>query len=154
MNHPSQRNPGNHWWHWLVIAALGLVVLIVPIPAGATPPSDHTFRIEASRFEYNPAVIKVNPGDKVTIELVANDVVHGLYVDSYGIQATADPGESTRLTFIADKQGSFRFRCTSTCGNLHPFMIGKLEVGNNTFLWRAIALTGIALFAGVWKGRQ
>jgi hypothetical protein len=33
-------------------------------------------------------------------------------------------------------------------------MTGKLEVGENTLLWRAIALVGMALFAGVWKGRK
>jgi hypothetical protein len=34
-----------------------------------------------------------------------------------------------------------------TCGALHPFMIGKLQVGPNTWLWRAIALTVLAALA-------
>jgi hypothetical protein len=33
-------------------------------------------------------------------------------------------------------------------------MTGKLEVGQNTVLWRAMVLVGLALFAGVWKGRK
>jgi len=98
-----------------------------------------------------PAVLAVNPGDRVTIELTATDVVHGLSIDGYNLATTADPGQTARLTFVADRQGSFRFRCTVTCGNMHPFMIGKLEVGQNLMFWRAIALSGLALVAGIWK---
>jgi hypothetical protein len=78
------------------------------------------------------------------------DVVHGLSIDGYKLATTADPGQTARLTFVADRRGSFRFRCTMTCGNLHPFMIGKLQVGQNTLLWRAILLSGLALVGGTW----
>lgn len=129
---------------------LALVVSFVPFPATATP-TEHTFHIQASRFEYSPSVLTVNPGDRVTIELTAMDVVHGLSIDGYSLAVTADPGQTARLTFVADQQGSFRFRCTVTCGNMHPFMIGKLNVGQNTLLWRAFALSGLVLVAGAWK---
>lgn len=149
------KNPErNFWWHWVLLLLLGLLVLAVPLPVDAAEPEQHTFHIDASRFEYSPAVLKVNPGDQVTIELSARDVVHGLSIDGYGIETSADPGETARLTFVADKEGTFRFRCTSTCGNLHPFMIGKLEVGQNTTLYRAMALALLVLVAGIWKGRS
>jgi len=74
------------------------------------------------------------------------DVVHGLYVDGYDISVTADPGQTKRLTFVADRSGSFRLRCNVTCGAMHPFMIGKLTVGQNTSLWRSIGLAIIAVF--------
>jgi heme/copper-type cytochrome/quinol oxidase subunit 2 len=90
----------------------------------------------------------------VTIELITTDVVHGLSIDGYDLQTTADPGKTARISFTADRSGTFRFHCTVTCGNMHPFMTGKLEVGQNTVLWRAMALVGLALFAGVWKGRK
>jgi plastocyanin len=138
------------WQAWAVCVGLALIVLFTPFPAAATTPSDRTFHIEASRFEYTPAILAVNPGDRVTIELTATDVVHGLSIDGYNLATTADPGQTARLTFVADRQGSFRFRCTVTCGNMHPFMIGKLEVGHNTLFWRAIILSGLALVAGIW----
>jgi plastocyanin len=138
------------WLRWAVFAGLALLVLFVPIPVAATAPVERTFHINASRFEYSPAVLAVNPGDRVTIELTATDVVHGLSIDGYKLATTADPGQTARLTFVADRQGSFRFRCTVTCGNLHPFMIGKLQVGQNTLLWRAILFSGLALFGGTW----
>lgn len=142
------------WKRWIVLSGLVLAVLFIPFSATATTPTEHTFHINASRFEYSPNTLTVNPGDKVTIELTATDVVHGLSIDGYDLAVTADPGQTARLTFTADQQGSFRFRCTASCGNMHPFMIGKLEVGQNTLLWRAAALSILALVAGVWKWKK
>jgi heme/copper-type cytochrome/quinol oxidase subunit 2 len=111
------------------------------------------FKVEASRFAYAPAVLQANPGDTVTIELTSTDVVHGLAVDGYGVETTADPGQTARLTFLADRSGSFRLRCTATCGPMHPFMIGKLQVGRNELLWRGTALAFVVVAAVWWKTR-
>jgi heme/copper-type cytochrome/quinol oxidase subunit 2 len=135
------------WFFVLLFVLAGAVIVLAPLPVRAAPPAQRTLRVEASQFAYAPAVLEVNPGDTVTIELVSKDVVHGLYVDGYGVSVTVDPGQTARLTFIADRSGSFRFRCNVTCGALHPFMIGKLQVGPNTWLWRAISLAVLAAFA-------
>ncbi len=129
---------------WLA-AVLAVAILFAPAPAFAAPPGERYFRITASSFEYAPAVLTVNPGDHVTIDLVAADVVHGLYVDGYGLSVTADPGQTARLIFIADRPGTFRFRCSITCGPLHPFLIGKLTVGPNWLWWRALALAALVV---------
>jgi cytochrome c oxidase subunit 2 len=67
------------------------------------------------------------------------DVTHGLYLDGYGINIKARPGLIGKATFVADKPGRFSFRCSETCGEFHPYMIGFLEVTPNTrfnlFLW-------------------
>lgn len=133
----------------MLIGLAGAVIAFEPLPVRVAPPTQRTFRVEASQFAYSPAVLMVDPGDAVTIELVSTDVVHGLYVDGYGVSVTADPGQTARLTFTADKSGSFHFRCNVTCGALHPFMIGKLQVGSNTLLWRAIGLTVLAALAAI-----
>lgn len=139
---------------WAGLAVLAVLILFLPISGTEAAPVERTFRIQASQFAYSPAVLSVNPGDHVTIELLAMDVVHGLSVDGYNLEATADPGQTARLTFVADRQGSFRFRCTVTCGSLHPFMIGKLQVGRNDLLWRGALLAGLALIAGLWWLRK
>ena len=75
-------------------------------------------------------------------------MVHGLYVDDYNVSVEADPGQTATLTFTANRSGSFRFRCNVTCGDMHPFLIGKLTVGVNDWLYRSLGLTALAI-AGV-----
>jgi heme/copper-type cytochrome/quinol oxidase subunit 2 len=138
---------------WIVIGLLALAIAFVPHPidwAAPGRPAERHFRIEASSFQYTPEAIHVNPGDHVMIDLVSTDVVHGLYIDGYDLNVTADPGQTATLSFVADRTGAFRFRCSVTCGALHPFMIGKLNVGSNDLLWRAIGLGALAVVAGVW----
>lgn len=131
--------------------ALTVLILFLPLPTMGAAPTDRHLRIEASMFQFTPAEITLNPGDRVTVELVATDVVHGLSLDGYDFELTADPGQTATGTFVADKTGVFRFRCLVPCGNLHPFMIGKLQVGPNTLFWRAIALGALAAAAGIWS---
>ncbi|HEY5270550.1 MAG TPA: cupredoxin domain-containing protein [Anaerolineales bacterium] len=125
----------------------GAAIIFAPLPVGAAAPIHRTFQVEASQFAYAPAVLQVNPGDTVTIQLASTDVVHGFYLDGYSVSVTADPGQTASLTFTADRSGTWRFRCNVTCGALHPFMVGKLQVGPDTSLWRAIALTLLAALA-------
>ena len=147
----------NNWStisRWAAMALVALLILFFPVPMATSPRVERTFRIQASQFAYNPAVLSVNHGDRVIIELLATDVVHGLAIDGYNVETSSDPGQTARLSFTADRQGTFRFRCSVTCGNMHPFMIGKLEVGRNDLLWRGALLAGLALFAGVWGSRK
>lgn len=136
----------------ILVALAALLVAFAPFPAGENAhAANHVVRVEASQFSYSPSVISVNRGDTVTIELVSTDVVHGLYVDGYGVSVEADPGQTKTLTFVADRSGSFRFRCNVTCGAMHPFMIGKLNVGENTTLIRSVGFlligtVGMVLF--------
>lgn len=139
------------WKRWVVWIGFVLAALFFPFPSSVAVPTDRTFHIQAKQFEYSPAILKVNPGDRVTIEFSAIDVVHGLSIDGYNLSVASDPGQTARVTFIADQSGLFRFRCTMTCGNMHPFMVGKLQVGPNILLWRAVALSGLALVFGAWR---
>jgi heme/copper-type cytochrome/quinol oxidase subunit 2 len=129
----------------LLFATAGLVVAFAPLPVRSVAPKERTFRIDARQYAYSPSELHVNPGDMVTFELVSTDVVHGLYVDGYGVSVEADPGQTSTLSFVADRSGSFRFRCNVTCGAMHPFMIGKLTVGTNHWLYRGIGLAILAV---------
>jgi len=139
---------------WAILGAAALLVAFAHINVHPeTPGIERVFRVEAGDFAYSPAVLTVNPGDKVTIELVSTDVVHGLYVDGYDVSVTADPGQPATLSFTANRSGTFRLRCSVTCGALHPFMIGKLQVGSSLLFWRGIGLAFLAL-AGILFFRQ
>jgi heme/copper-type cytochrome/quinol oxidase subunit 2 len=138
----------------VITMLLALAIWVAPAPPLLAAPQERHFDIEASRFQFTPSVITVNPGDRVTIDLKAMDVVHGLYVDDYGVDITADPGQTARLTLIADKPGTFRLRCSAACGAMHPFMIGKLNVGPNWLLWRSAGTACLVVISGLWIFRK
>ena len=138
----------------LLLIMTGLVVAFAPLPVQPNAPQERTFRVEAGQFAYSPSELKVNPGDLVAIQLVSTDVVHGLYVDGYDISIEADPGQTKTLSFVADKPGSFRFRCNVTCGAMHPFMIGKLIVGSNNWFMRSIGLAALATIGVIVSVKQ
>ncbi len=138
----------------ILFAIFALLVAFAPLPLADTAPAHRTLHIEASRFQFTPGEIRINPGDQVTVELVSTDVVHGFSLDNYNFELKADPGQTATGTFVADKGGVFRFRCSMACGNLHPFMIGKLQVGPNLLLLRGIALGLLAIIAALWSWRS
>jgi DNA-binding transcriptional LysR family regulator len=132
---------------WAVLGAAALLVAFAPLPHSLLfqPNASSGWKLETLPT-LRPFCMST-PGDKVTIELVSTDVVHGLYVDGYDISVTADPGQPASLTFTADRPGTFRLRCSVTCGALHPFMVGKLQVGSNLLFWRGIGLA----FVRCWE---
>ncbi len=155
ISNPSKQSRGRRLTRCgflLPIVILGTAILALPFPGWPSSPAVRTFRVQASRFEFAPAVLRVNPGDQVTIELTSKDVVHGLVIDGYNQSMTADPGQTSRLQFTASRSGVFRLRCSATCGNLHPFMIGKLYVGGSTLFWKAGLLSLLAVSAAFSYG--
>ncbi len=127
----------------------GALILVAPLPARAHSADDRRFRVEAGDFAYRPADLSVRAGDTVRIDLMATDVVHGLWIEGYEREVVADPGQTATLTFIADQVGTFRIRCSVTCGPLHPFMVGRLIVGADDGPFRAAALAILAAAAGL-----
>ncbi len=129
----------------VVAAALGLGALVLTFP-WPTPsaPADVEMLVRARQYAFAPGVLRVGQGDRVTLVLEAEDVAHGLFVDGYAVDIAAVPGRRARATFVADRAGKFRLRCSKVCGSLHPFMLGELIVEPNRPLWRAAALAIVA----------
>ncbi|MHC4293752.1 MAG: ethylbenzene dehydrogenase-related protein, partial [Planctomycetota bacterium] len=103
--------------------------------------------IQAKRFEYTPSEITIQKGEVITLRLESLDVTHGLYLDAYGIDIKARPGLIGKATFIADKPGRFTFRCSETCGEFHPYMIGFMEVTPNSQFHLFVVTIGLAFIA-------
>jgi heme/copper-type cytochrome/quinol oxidase subunit 2 len=136
----------------LVVAAISLL----PIQADAMD-NEVIVPIEASQYAYEPNVIEVSLGQRVVLELSSSDVVHGIYLDGYDLEVITDPGQTARLSFIADQPGTFRFRCSVTCGPLHPFMIGQLKVEPNPKVRRIVGGSLSALLVGIalaWRNER
>lgn len=127
-----------------IFLALGAVVLLAPWPAPAPRAAGREVVIRASQYAYIPGVIRVSQGERITMVLEAEDVTHGLYVDGYSVDLVAVPGRPARTSFVADREGKFRMRCSKVCGSLHPFMLGELIVEPNGPWWRAVGLTILA----------
>ena len=127
-------------------AGLVLVILLVPIPFNSTP-ATHELLMTADQFSFDPPVLRVKQGDRIRLTLQAADVVHGFYLDGHDIAVRVEPGISRQVEFVADQVGQFRYRCSVSCGTLHPFMIGELVVGPNLVLARALGLMVVALAA-------
>jgi cytochrome c oxidase subunit 2 len=130
----------------LPFIGVALAVLLSPLPISAAPVTREVI-IEAEQYAFDPPVVRVSQGDRVVLNLKAADVVHGLYLDDYGIDIRFEPGITQRVEFVADRSGKFRFRCSVACGTLHPFMIGELVVGPNLPYVRAVGFVLVALAA-------
>lgn len=162
------------------IVTVGLMVLVVAAAAwaglawagSAEPPRDREFTITARQYAYDPPVIRVNVGDRVTLKLAATDVTHGFFLEGHDIDARIVPQNPKiflrqaehhgaeeheaeagpvytpvdEITFVADREGKFRYRCSLTCGAMHPFMQGELVVEPNRAYPVSVALSiGLAL---------
>jgi heme/copper-type cytochrome/quinol oxidase subunit 2 len=127
-------------------------------------PGSREVVIGARQYAYDPPVIHVAAGDTLSIRLVSLDVVHGLYFEGHDLDARIYPQQKTflvrhpstgeewsevdRVTLIAGRPGKYRYRCSHTCGSMHPFMQGELVVEPNLPFRGGIgALVG--LFAGM-----
>lgn len=110
-------------------------------------PQERYISIKARQYAYNPERIIVNRGDKVTIKLSSEDVTHGFFLEGHDIDAKVraeyphfwirHPSEGEeyekveQFSFVANRRGKFRYRCSITCGTFHPFMQGELIVQPN-----------------------
>ncbi len=84
------------------------------------------------RSHINPERITVNLGDEVTIYMTnlerAQDETHGFTVDNYNVHASLEPGETSTVKFVADREGVFPYYCTEFCSALHLEMMGYMMV--------------------------
>jgi heme/copper-type cytochrome/quinol oxidase subunit 2 len=140
---------------YVLLVLLGIIlVLILPVDSKTIPSAQQHIDLRASQFEFTPGRVLVNQGDTVTFTVRADDVVHGIYLDGYGIETRVVPGVAQQIAFTAYDSGKFKFRCSVSCGRLHPFMIGELIVRPNQPFWKAalsILISLIGMLTFLWK---
>lgn len=125
----------------LAVAALtALLLWSTPLLAYAGLGGSRSIDLTLRQWGYEPGIITVQQGDRVTLHVHSMDVTHGFYLDAYGVQAVVNPDTPETVTFIADKPGRFTFRCNFTCGSFHPYMTGWLEVTPNRTARSGVAL--------------
>ena len=99
-----------------------------PLPEGkgyALKQPDQTGRWEVSVYGFDPRQIFVNEGDEVTLEFVGiNGASHPITIAGYNQTFDLKRGQSTRVTFTADKASTFQI----VCATHHPTMVAELIV--------------------------
>ncbi|MAG38869.1 cytochrome C oxidase subunit II [Candidatus Woesearchaeota archaeon] len=87
------------------------------------------FIITAFQFGYNPSILEVDKGDLVRIIASSRDVSHGLAIPLFGVNLyLGSDGSEQTVEFLADKEGTFTFYCSVSCGSGHGRMSGQLIV--------------------------
>lgn len=138
------------WKRVTVVAVAGASVALALLAASREPaePVEREIQIVARQYSYEPHRIVVNAGDKVRLRLASQDVVHGFFLEGHDLEAEIRPGqlafrlrnpsadgegfqEVEEAVFTARRPGKYRYRCSVTCGTLHPFMQGELVVRPN-----------------------
>ena len=101
--------------------------------------------VTAKKYEFVPAPIRVKQGTKVRLNITAVDHAHGFKISSVpeGGETGGQPGlvfaspqdctkiekgQTATVEFVAQKAGTYHFRCCVVCGFHHRSMKGDLIV--------------------------
>lgn len=145
----------------IILAAIGAAVGAA-IGWRTPVPKTREITIKARQYAYEPNVIRADRGDTLRIKLVSLDVTHGFFVEGHDIDARISANkvkfeirhpskdeewtEVEELVLITNRTGKYRYRCSHTCGTMHPFMLGELIVEPNTPYHASVgAIIGIFL---------
>lgn len=72
-----------------------------------------TFDVNGGNFYFTPNKLTVNKGDKVTIVFHDDGGMHNFILDEFNVKTdTIQGGNTTTVTFTADKVGSFQYYCS------------------------------------------
>jgi plastocyanin len=69
--------------------------------------------ISGQNFSFSKKEIRVKEGDIVQINFTAGDMMHDWVLDEFNARTKiVKAGESTSVTFVADKKGTFEYYCS------------------------------------------
>jgi len=91
-------------------------------------PSDVTFELTATNYEFSDTELRVDQGDTVTIVLTSEIGTHNFTIDEYDVESiTVTSGKTTEVTFTATQKGTFEYYC-SVNDHRNLGMVGELIV--------------------------
>ncbi len=129
---------------YVFILLIALLVIGVGFSyLAANQPSKKTVSIIASQYKFTPGVLVFDKGDEITLIIKSIDVEHGFYIDGYELETVLPALTTVTITFIAEMTGSFTIRCSVTCGNFHPYMLGKLKIQPNFLFYTSLFVVGL-----------
>ena len=112
----------------ILFAAPARTVAQVAKDAGTPMRGVHEIQVTLRKYEFSPGSLRVRKGEQVRLIMAAVDHDHGFKLDDFDINQKIPKGTTVVVEFIADKAGTFQFRCSSVCGLGHRNMKGTLVV--------------------------
>jgi cytochrome c oxidase subunit 2 len=112
----------------ILSAASVRTVAQVAKDAGTQMRGVHEIQVTLRKYEFSPGSLRVRRGEQVKLIMAAADHDHGFKLDDFNINQKIPKGTTVVVEFIADKAGTFQFRCSSVCGLGHRNMKGTLVV--------------------------
>jgi heme/copper-type cytochrome/quinol oxidase subunit 2 len=105
--------------------------VVFPVNVGAAPSSSpipngahvRVIPVKVQSWKFTPGTIEVNKGDLVRLVFTtAQDEVelyngHGFGIEGYNVNVFLLKGTQQTIQFVADKPGTYTFRCTSFCSS-------------------------------------
>ena len=159
------------YWPAAAVAAICAAVMLVAASWYDLAVTEREISIVARQWGFTPHRIFVNTGDAIELRLVSLDVVHGFYLEGHRLEAEIRPGklgfmardpsagedfrEVESIRIVAGLPGKYRYRCSVTCGTLHPFMQGEMVVAPNRLLGAGVGgCLGLLVAAGLAAVRR
>jgi len=113
------------WTAALLVLGAASVVASGDVP----PPPPRDIEMVASRFKFEPETLQVKEGDRVRLMLRSTDTEHGFSIKKLNVKvAVPKTGEPVIVEFVADRPGTYEFKCSEYCGSGHGRMKGQLVV--------------------------
>lgn len=134
---------------WFVLTVLAAALTVLPLSSGSqepvSPSSVKVIEMTAKKYEFNPSEIHVKQGTRVQLRVRALDRAHGIEFALYpeGSEEQGPPGlrfpvdqkkwrlekdQEQVIEFVAERPGTYEFRCAVRCGLGHGRMKGRLIV--------------------------
>ncbi len=112
------------------------------------------FNISSLQWDYDPAALKVEPGDTVRFIVTSDDIMHGFAINELGINLALKPdvGVSQEMVIPEDMpSGVYTMYCSIFCGIGHPYMKGAMLVGEPGFeVSKILPYIATAIMAGMF----
>ena len=98
------------------------------LPEVAAEQPVKVIKMYAENWKWRPRVIRVTQGTRLKITVENIDAPHRFDLKAYKLKVRLPEDKTTKFEFVADRVGTFAWRCGRPCGDGCAKMRGKLIV--------------------------
>ncbi len=106
----------------------GWAVFADPEPAEEVERPVLEIKMISENWRWIPDTIRVKKGTRVILKIHSRNATHAFKLKEYGLKVPLPQGKTTTVEFVADKAGTFTWRCGRPCGNGCAKMRGTMTV--------------------------